>query len=362
MRCHVVSATVAFALVLPLFNRLIESGDHPGHIQFALDLALGKSMPPHPLFHALLFALTGDHASAAPGMAALLLALAIAARAWLTTDVLMAEANRLAPLTVLVLCICLGLALPLPNWWGGDLVIGQPSSNVWHSPTFLLAVPFALWLFGLATQLIDQPGARLAALTGIAMALSLLAKPNYVLAFAPCFGPAALVSVWRAWREGRLQVVEALAVLALTFGPAVAVMARQALWLQTTHPVFLCPFVVWQQHSRHILASIVLGTAFPLAAVICYPLRANADRTLMLAWSTLAVAIATFALLAETSGGDANWGWGCHLATAVLFVISTTFVLRQPADWRRVACLSVLACHAASGAVFLGHCIERGRF
>jgi hypothetical protein len=354
-------AVMVFLLAMPLFNRLIETGDHDPHIRMALRIAEGRSVPPHPLFHGLLLVLVGLHGTAAaPGAAALLLALAVGGRTWLTAKALEPEAS---PTTVTALSLLLGLAMPLPNWWGASLAIGQPSASVWHSPTFLLAAPLSLWLFLEGVRLLDELTTRQAAVVGVAMALSLLAKPNYVLAFAPCFGPAVLIAIGRAWRQGGTRILPAIGIPLVAFGPALVVMGWQALWLRGTHPVFLgYNFAAWHLHSPNIPASILLGVAFPLTVAACYFHRANADRTLTLAWTTLGLAVATFAMMMESGAGDANWGWGKHLATAVLFVVSTTFLLRQPIDWRRWVCLAVLVAHATSGAIYLSNCLATGRF
>ena len=66
------------------------------------------------------------------------------------------------------------------------------------------------------------------------------------------------------------------------------------------------------------------------------------------------MALVPFALLSEEGRpGDGNWGWGKHFATAVLFVVSADFVLRQPADWKRTVCLSILGSHALCGIAYI---------
>jgi hypothetical protein len=42
-----------------------------------------------------------------------------------------------------------------------------------------------------------------------------------------------------------------------------------------------------------------------------------------------------------------------HLSVSVLYVMSTAFLFRQPADWRRWLCVAVLILHAASGVAYL---------
>jgi hypothetical protein len=139
----------------------------------------------------------------------------------------------------------------------------------------------------------------------------------------------------------------------LTFGPAVVVASAQAVLLHERSIVFIAFLQVWRLHSRSIPGSLLLGTAYPLAVAICFLPQVNVNRTMTLAWLTFAVGCATFALMGEADRLPANWGWGMHLSVSVLYVMSTAFLFRQPADWRRWLCVAVLVLHAASGVAYL---------
>jgi hypothetical protein len=356
MRTKLLPAAVVFVLTLPVFSRLVRSWDYPLHIGFALDMARGRSVQPHPLYHACLLALIGgDRPGAAPGVTAVLMAAALAARAWLTAGIL-ARSRPLPASALLVLCLALGVAMPLPNWWHGDPFVGFPSPNAWHSPTAAFAMPFALGLYACATGLMARPHPRLAALTGVAMLFSLLAKPNYVMAFAPCLGPVLLKVLWEAVRKGALRPSAAAGILLLAFGPATVTLAAQASVLRQAHPVFLEPWSVWINYLRDwrkIPVAVLLGTAYPLAVAVCYPRQVNASPPLVLAWGTLGVAIATFASFAEHPRQEGNFGWGMTFADQVLFVACTAFLLRQRPSWRTTFCLAVLGLHVAYGAFYV---------
>jgi hypothetical protein len=395
MYARLMPALVVFFLALAIFGRRVEKDDYPKHFELTRELVEGKSVQPHPLFHTCLALFSGGSTLVMPGMAAALLATALAVRAWLTAGVL-DEGTRLRPGWIAALCILLTLAMPLPIWWDGYLMVAQPSPNIWHNPTAPFEMPFSLALFLAGLRLLDVLNLRTAALAGLLMVLSLLAKPNFVLAFAPVFGPALLVELWHARRKGSRDVdpqtgppralkeenaqpsdairegnaaigipskekfapgspkhFSPLVILLLAFGPAILVAAVLAVVLQERRVVFFHPLLIWQRYTPSVSASILLGTAYPLTVFLCYLLRANADRALTLAWATLGVACATFGLLAEIDYLAANWGWGMHLANSVLFVMSTGFLFRQPSDWRRWLCLAVLGLHVTSGVAYL---------
>jgi hypothetical protein len=323
----------------------------------------------------------------AVGVAAVaILALAAGGRTYLSARYL----SRARPVpwgSLALLCLALALAMPLPNWWGfvgerfrsevayfgprmparlwslPSVYHGVVSPNVWHNPTGIFAAPFALLLFLAGLRALGQPSPRSAALAGGAMVLSALAKPNYVLAFGPCLGVALLAVLARAVRAGRLEGGNAAALLLLAFAPVALVLWQQfgAVTGETGKPnrLGIAPLAVWSKESPDIPASVLLGVAFPLAASLLYWRQAARERPLLLAWATLGVAVAQFALLSESDperSGHGNFGWGLVFADAVLFVTAGEFLLRQ-AGRRRAAAFGVLGLHALSGALCLARCL-----
>jgi hypothetical protein len=365
MRTAWLASAIVFALSMPLFARLAQSGDHEPHAEIALGILHGEPWPPHPLFHLALIGLTAGTAAMVPGMTALLLAAATAGRAWITSQML--QTTRWWE--CLTLTLLLAVAMPLPNWWKKDNLLGQPSPNVWYSPTFLVAAPFTLAAFWLGLKILRDFNASIAAIFGLVLAGGLLAKPNYALAFLPCYAPTLLLALWRGWHAGQITIVKVFSILFDSFFPAACVVAWQALWFKGNATLFIgYPLAVWHLHSPNVPASIVLGSAFPLTVLICYPRSINTDRAMILAWTTFGVAIATFAIVAGVSGArsvDANysnWGWGMHQAATVLFVQSSTFVLSHRYDWRTPICWMVLLAQATIGFSGLLSCLSRGQF
>src|SRR5262249_15951146 len=154
-------------------------------------------------------------------------------------------------------------------------------------PTFIVAAPFALGAFWLGLRLLRDFDAWIATVFGLALAVGLLAKPNYALAFLPCYGPALLLALVRGWRAGQTTVAKAIRILSYGLFPAACVMAWQFFWFKGNATILLgYPLAVWHLHSPNVPASIVLGTAFPLAVLICYPRSINTDRPMILAWTT----------------------------------------------------------------------------
>jgi hypothetical protein len=330
-------------------------GDHLVHLQIAR--GTNGTAIPHPLYHyavSLAMELTGDGSfDGARRCAALVLALAAALKGWLTYRELYTSMD---PREAAITCFALSVAMSLPVWWKfPNIYLDQIHSNIWHNPTAPFAVPFALVMFLAGMSYWDAPGLGKALTVGVSAALCALAKPNYLLAFFPCFGPLLLVLVGRqVWRR-QLPISSGLAHLVAAFAAPLWVLAAQFFYMFGDKQwIGIAPFQVWG--SPNIPASLAVSLAFPLTVLLCYFRATMSDRRVLFAWCVLWVAIAEFALLAEepeTRLINGNFVWATLPACYMLFMECCRLVARQPTSPRTVACSVVLALHAASGTMFL---------
>jgi hypothetical protein len=393
-----IPALLLFLLSQPLFARLVSApdpgvplSDHLYHVGLAAQLARENIAPRHPLFHYCVILLSfGDNPKVMFGIASIVLALALAARAYLTA-VLFTQGNTPSLVAICGLCLVLALVMPLPNWWVNPLSLvpresaifrtdmpspgwwqlpsvywGQVSPNVWHNPTGIMAMPFCLLLFLGGYRALETLRPAMLVAAGGVMVLTTLAKPIYVLAFAPCFGIAALAGYVRSLRAGQLTIRDVIQGLAAAFGPVAVVLLIQYRRtfgegrLEEIRVVF-APLAAWSQLTpvQYIPFAILLGIVFPLAVATLYRREVFRDGKLMLAWAVFAVAIAQYALLAETGprAEHNHFGWGAILADQVLFVTCCDFLLRQPASNSRHAAFVVLGLHVLSGIIYLARCL-----
>lgn len=255
-----------------------------------------------------------------------------------------------------------------------DIFMGQISPNVWHNSTNILAAPVALVLFAAAVAFLRRPGYSSAFLLAMLALASVLTKPNYALALLPVLTVVGALVLWRQ----RVQWRRALAMAGIVLGPVLLLLALQYFLVFSESGVrrtsnAVRPFEVWAAHSVNIPLSLVLSLVGPLAVLVAIDAARRRSVAMVLAWTTVAVSIAQFALLAEVHADNsvsthANWSWGAHLAMMVLFVVSLVeFVrtLREPAPghpwrqratWRRVAVViagAVMALHVVSGIAYL---------
>jgi hypothetical protein len=363
MRARIAASLVVFLLALPLMSRMATgpeyAGDYLSHIGFAFDMYRGNGSVPHPLFHLILLVLVGGD-NPAPAMKAtiFIMAAALAACAWICAGAILRAKPGIQGIYVALLCLALALAFPLPTWWGADALAGQMGGNVWHSPTGIVAMPFALGLYLVACRLIEGPRLGLAATTGALMVLSLLAKPSYVLAFAPCFGLLLIAALWHAVHSRSLRFTSAAAILLVSCGPATAILLGQYIWLHHNQQGLIYGqfFELWQTWSHYrVKESIALGLVYPVVVMLAYPRQANVSRPLLLAWGTMLTGMGIFACFMEGGGRllNANFAWCVTYGNYVLFAASTFFLLRQRPGLAQAICLVALVLHAASGLAWI---------
>jgi len=334
--------------------------DHGLHLAYTQRLVADGALQPHFLYHLLVAAASGgsrdfgrlDHAAVAvlTLFALARVALALAFVRSLTTA-------ALAPLRAgpaLALGVALFFVAPLPKPWRPfDIYLGQLSPTVWHNPTVITLTPLALAAFWAFVGSAARRQGRHDASSGILLALSALAKPNFALAFAPA------VSLLRLRRPLSLAVLlgPTLAVLGWQLYHARSIALALAPWAGSL--LAIQPLEVWRAYSPHPLVSALVSLAFPLAAQAAVGRDARHPRALAAAWLVTAAAIAEFALLAEPGPRlwDANYYWGVVPATFILFVVCAAELLAPrdaaaPRAALRRTAWALLVAHAASG-VFL---------
>ena len=344
--------------------RMLSVPDFNDHIEFAQRLVATGAMLPHFGYHALVIVVQAialvDWEAAAGfvtlgGIAACAVVVAWWLRGALGTSVpALLVAAALVPVAVCVLQPVLPLDPARYDPW----LFGYFPPNQWHSPTTLFSKPFALLLVGLGPAVVwpaqGTPAGRPGMLASAALVvMSVLVKPNFIMAFLPALGVLAVLN-WRRtdWRW-----------LSLSFAaPAVAVLVWQynvAFTLNTTEGagVFLAPLYVIGLRAPTDLATLgwrlAASILFPLAAVVCFP-SVRADRRVQLSWATFFVGAAIGYLLAEGNGpGTGNFLWSGQLAAFALFAASTVAVLRDAATGGAAA--SRLGRFALCGSVFLWH-------
>ena len=353
------------SLVFPVYLAAPPSAsDHAAYLRLAQD----PDLLPHFFYPLLVAALAGFSADLGPlscaargvltGLVILKLGISLA----FAHELLMRAGSRLSLAAAAGFATTLFLVAPLANWWQfPNVYLGQLSPTIWHNPTVIASLPFAVAAFWLLGQ--GERPTRLQIVGCLMLGLSVLAKPNFALAFLPTL--FLLFLLGRLDRSALLLGVAAtLPILGWQYQHWSAFGVTR---LATTGIITLQPLEVWRLFSPHPLASLLLSIAFPLAVALFARRDARQREALVAAWLLTAIATAQFALLAEAGGRwrHGNYYWGTVPAVYILFLVSLCELSsprplaggRKSGFW---ACWILLGLHVASGVLFyvrslLGH-------
>jgi hypothetical protein len=260
-----------------------------------------------------------------------------------------------------LISLALILAMPLPNWWDPDeIYVDKIAPNIWFNSTAILNMPFDVLLFFAAVKWLESQSVRNSIWLAVFSVLSVLTKPNYVLAFFPVLGFIVLVRAIAKRNRGALHTLLFCTGLALVIcGVLVAQYADTftgtssvpEISTSEVSPLEIAPLLVWSQYSPNITASLLLSIAFPLSVtVLCFKQIKN-NAAVTLAWAVFAVALLQYMLLAERGEALAmgNWGWGSNFAMYILFLVSTMVLVSQPRSPRFYFAATLFGFHVASG-------------
>lgn len=357
--------------------------DHDAHVRLLQRGIEDGIWPVHFLFPALVYGLSGfSHDLASLARAALvLLAACVIAKAWLTYGLLVRRCPRLGTATyedslgmshaTFLVCVAAALLLSAPivrPWRTGHVYLGQVSPNIWHNPTSILCWPLVLLLFFAADDFLRAGRVRAIVAVGSLSALSVLAKPNYFLAFAPVYGLLGMrrfgVSRILFWSQAAL-----IPTVMLLYWQLVGSFDGTTAMRPGKHIAWM-PLAAWHGHSSSIGLSLLFSLAFPLSYLMVFRRTLQNRDLILFAWGVMLCALAWAAGFAEvndvdgTVDPDFNFSWGAHLSIFVLFLVTAMDMIGNPAAMSprgvgpsvgRLVRLPwwLLGAHAASGTYWI---------
>jgi hypothetical protein len=363
-------SVMLFGFVFWRLATVWKSSDHPDfaqHLKWVNQLVVDGHLLPHPLYHllsALAWKLSGTSLETAcyftvPVLASLISACSI--------FFILFKANpnfgTRTPLLTSVFALGLSIVAPINFWsWPEHLYLGYFSSTVYHNPTYLVLKPVALLLFFQLTAVSRPSMARFAVLC-ILTVLCGLAKPNFNLVLLP-----VLSGVW-VFNFVRSRFVQLQPELLSVVVPAVLVLAWQFKIAyqdpsEAGSGIIFAPFVVARSYSNHVFLKSLTSIAFPLTVLMLYFKEARSYAPLRLAWLSFGSSILFFFLLAEAGPRmyHANFAWGVHICTFILFVASVMFLLKasgqgpetegRKKDTRLRPCIWLGVLHVLCGLAF----------
>jgi hypothetical protein len=353
-----------YLIIIERQRRGLLGGDLRLHLQFAIDMANGADLLPHPLFHLCASALsrvTGLQIGFAAEilLIAATLVVSIVLLAIIHVRLQCPQRDVLACVSLLIVMFLSSIYVPMFSLYH---YVGQWSSNVFHNPTTIFARSFALpamLCFSMAMRSGEIHRNLLSIALSLLLFLGALAKPNFAIAFV------VAAPIFLLWREPGN--VEAWFRTGLTFAPLIAVLWWQCVQYQVRidpsglHGIVVDVMGVANVYSRFPPLSWLLLIAFPLAAMICIPEMLK-DRLFVIAALTFAVATIQYWTLAESGHNYAhsNFAWGMIIISPLLFAIAMAYFVMQLQKSptranlvRSFVLAALLALHGASGALYM---------
>lgn len=399
------------AIFLPMMTRWQVMGDYTTHNRLA-EQAINEPSEffrntPHFLYHvsvALMFKIIPN--ADINQAAAWTMTLCYIAMLWLIYWQLREQTELPPTITVLIiagiLTLSLSIIMPVNFFTPENLYFGYLVPHVYHNPTMIIMKPFSILLFFMALLLFfnNKVLSRLWILPfALVTGLSLVAKPSFIIAFVPTLGlitfflmlrrikdvPAILrqpMMIIRAFTFKNSEESEELPIMlrptyinwsVLIIGivlPTFLVLYYQTLTWTSSGGIGIDPFRVlfeWTLHyednaDKQLFYKFIMSSAFPLLVYILHIGKTWRNFMLNTAWLFFFVsAFYMYFIVDYTVIAAGDFTWSAQIATLILFVTSTIFILKEydklligesisPLQWLiLIACIVVFALHIVGG-------------
>jgi len=336
-RLHHVLAAFLTAFLFVLAAKQDVFRDHFQHANFAELLAKKVESPPHFIYHLLVISVNALTSLSFLNSGFVIIGLSV----FFTFLFLMEYLQLSAPTTyrapLVVLCLALFFLHPIPLlfWQDKHLYYGYMAANIFHNPTVILLKPLALLHFMIFTHLINRDSYPMKNIVwlGILTAISILAKPSYMMTLLP-----ATLLIWfialvrhNRFSPGATKLIALslfLPTLGLigwqffrTFGPQGAEVTR---WNQGK--LAFSPLELFRHYSSTLsfIPKVVGSLAFPISVVFFHFKMAKRSFDFQLALANMVVAAIFNYCLVDKGGcflcGD--FGWSSQIALFLFNCVS----------------------------------------
>lgn len=335
---------IAFA-VFAGFHLFSIKTDIQTHVRWVRSIAQGdRSFRPNFLYQLLVYVVSFFHKEYLPLYfgSVLLLSVAVAAKYAISQKYLvdyglnsldnphLTDKTGSVQLSMIAgLALVFMFSLPLTVLIGGDFYLTNFPPNVWHNPTTILLMPFALILFLVSHNQLIQPTKNRILILTILCVINILIKPSFFFVFCIVYPIFFLV------RHG-IKKKFWLNLLPVIVGVLLVFMQYIILYISTGFSdsdggIALGFFTVWSYYSPSILLSFIGSIFFPLLYTVFYPKDVLRDDLFQYVASLFIVAVLMFSVLIETGGRkyDGNFGWQYFITNYMLYMVIISFMLKK---------------------------------
>ena len=218
-------------------------------------------------------------------------------------------------------------SLPLTVLLGGDFYLTNFPPNIWHNPTTILLMPFALILFLVSYTQIKEPTNKRILLISALCVVNVLIKPSFFLVFCIAF------PLFFFLRHGFKKAFW-INLVPIVIGILIVIAEYYFLYVSTGFSdsdgsVAIDLLTVWSHYSPSVILSFIGSIFFPLIFIVLYPKLVIKNDLFYYAASLFLISVIMFSVLIETGDRkfDGNFGWQYIITNYFLYlVVISTFL------------------------------------
>jgi hypothetical protein len=201
--------------------------------------------------------------------------------------------------------------------------LGEVPPNVWHNPSTILSMPFAIGLFWTSLIFLRRGDSKYLWWSLLLGGLGIAVKPSFILCFLPVFPLAALVAF--GWDRRLLRALFLTLTIAGLLGLQyvyVYVVDPSGSTATTSSGVGIMPFAVWTSYTSDIPLAIFASYFFPIVAIVVGREVVWRSRAVQYAFALAIVGLTEYALLAEKGAraAEGNFTWQAIITQYILLL------------------------------------------
>jgi hypothetical protein len=344
---------VSLAFALAFIPYAYQAGDIALHIEYAKKIhQFSDISSPHFLLQILLIGVNGATGIGYEAATILIMALCYGGMAVIVAKRLrrVAPQVKLAGVFAVSASVLVASHIFLQTAFAHNFYYGYVSPVVYHNPTQTLCKIFSVLIIYayFALSFDKRRNAALLVILPLAIVLSALAKPSFLIVFLPC---AFAVEIARATRSSWKEVARPLALFVL---PALIVLAfqYQMNFSSSGAGIGFSPFKVFGG-AKDVLLKFPASTFFPvIAAAVLYRVG-GFTKKLAFAWFLYGVGMFVGFCIVETGPRlmHGNFAWTAQVVTFVLYIESA--ISLAAIEWERVSpAWCAFGLHVIFGAIW----------
>ena len=201
------------------------------------------------------------------------------------------------------------------------ILLGVGSPNLWHNATLLTVKPFALLTIFFTILGMEKESRIYYILAILTLAISIFAKPSFVIAFLP----ALLIFMLIKKEYSKSNIVFFISISII----AVLILLYQFLntYSENSGSSIIVSFLtVWHKFTSNVLLSIVLALLFPIIYTILNFKNVYNNNYIVFSWILVIISIIYAAVFAESGDrmyhGNFFWSYMISLSIIYIFVIA----------------------------------------